>query len=178
MKSTQRNLPGMRGFLHENLPTPQAIDWSLVIPGLKLQSLNSMLACRSLGASRARVARAARERWIAGSVCRSKFGLAPPAPLTITITRIGPRRLDSDNLAASAKHVRDGIADWLEIDDGDERLTWNYAQASDGRGRYAVGIRLQSSGGEERVEPARSSRAVAAPCSARSSGRTWTRGRP
>jgi hypothetical protein len=42
---------------------------------------------------------------------------------TITMTRTG-RRMDDDNLAAAFKAVRDGIADALEIDDGDERLSW------------------------------------------------------
>jgi len=49
-------------------------------------------------------------------------------PMTITITRIAPRKLDSDNLASSAKAVRDGIADGLGIDDGSELVTWCYEQ--------------------------------------------------
>lgn len=52
----------------------------------------------------------------------------PVPPLVITIARLAPRSLDSDNLAASAKHVRDGIADWLGIDDGDPRIEWRYGQ--------------------------------------------------
>lgn len=56
-------------------------------------------------------------------------------PLTITITRIGPSSLDSDGLAISAKHIRDGIADALGIDDGDPRLTWLYDQR---KGRAAT----------------------------------------
>lgn len=51
-----------------------------------------------------------------------------PVPCVITITRVGPRPLDSDNLAISAKHVRDGIADRLGVDDGSPLLTWTYAQ--------------------------------------------------
>ena len=61
----------------------------------------------------------------------------------ITITRIAPRPLDSDNLAASAKHVRDGIADAYGLDDRNPRLAWNYAQE---RGRpkyYGVRIRIE-----------------------------------
>lgn len=69
----------------------------------------------------------------------------PAPPYTITITRIGPRKLDSDNLAGSAKHVRDGVADWLGIDDGDERLTWLYAQRSEGAGVYACEVAIESS---------------------------------
>lgn len=50
-------------------------------------------------------------------------------PLVVLITRIGPRKLDSDNLAISAKHIRDGIADKLGVDDGDEtKVRWEYAQ--------------------------------------------------
>ena len=45
-----------------------------------------------------------------------------------TITRIGKRRLDTDNLARAAKAVRDGVADAVGIDDGDDRITWVYGQ--------------------------------------------------
>lgn len=62
-------------------------------------------------------------------------------PLTVTVTRIGPRTLDTDNLAFSAKAVRDGIADAFGIDDGDERaVQWAYAQE---RGEHAVRVRIQ-----------------------------------
>lgn len=49
-------------------------------------------------------------------------------PLTITLTRISPRKLDDDNLRSALKSVRDGIADRLEIDDNDSRVTWEYGQ--------------------------------------------------
>jgi len=50
-------------------------------------------------------------------------------PCTITLTRIGVRLLDSDNLASAFKHVRDGIADALGVDDGPEGpITWRYEQ--------------------------------------------------
>jgi len=40
--------------------------------------------------------------------------------LAVRLTRIAPRRLDSDNLTATLKAVRDGVADALGLDDGDE----------------------------------------------------------
>jgi hypothetical protein len=46
----------------------------------------------------------------------------------VTITRLGKRLLDSDNLASSQKAVRDGIADALGIDDGSDRFDWRYEQ--------------------------------------------------
>ena len=52
-----------------------------------------------------------------------------PDRITITLTRFYTRRpMDSDNLAGCFKHVRDGIAKWLKVDDGDDKLTWKYEQ--------------------------------------------------
>jgi hypothetical protein len=62
---------------------------------------------------------------------------------TITLTRIAPRPLDTDNLARSFKAIRDGIADALGIDDGSKRLTWNYTQEKGPPKRYAARIEIQ-----------------------------------
>lgn len=64
----------------------------------------------------------------------------------VTITRVGKRKLDSDNLARSAKAVRDAIASNFGIDDGDEgekdsRWDWRYKQEI-GK-EYAVKIELE-----------------------------------
>ena len=70
----------------------------------------------------------------------------PSLPLVITLTRIGPRKLDTDNLERALSGVRDGIADkpprptskpgrkpasrpsWVKVDDGDPGIEWRYAQ--------------------------------------------------
>lgn len=55
---------------------------------------------------------------------------ADPFRFRVTITRCGPRKMDSDNVATSAKYVRDGIADGLGVDDGDEnKIVFEYKQA-------------------------------------------------
>lgn len=73
---------------------------------------------------------------------------APSKPrLVVTLTRIGVRALDSDNLARAFKAVRDGIADALGIDDGDSRIDWRYEQRRGGVREYAVEIRLEVSNG-------------------------------
>lgn len=54
-------------------------------------------------------------------------------PVTVLLRRIGPRMLDDDNLVASLKSDRDGIADALGMKDNDKRLVWKYAQASTGK---------------------------------------------
>lgn len=68
----------------------------------------------------------------------------PQPPLTITLTRIGPRTLDDDNLASGFKAFRDGVADWLGIDDGDKRLTWRYAQRKGKPKEYAAEVTIES----------------------------------
>ena len=42
--------------------------------------------------------------------------------------RFGPGKLDGDNLQSAIKHIRDGVADAVGLDDGDERWTWTYEQ--------------------------------------------------
>lgn len=49
-------------------------------------------------------------------------------PVTVRITRCGPRKMDRDNNISAMKGVIDGIADRLKVDDGDERINWEYGQ--------------------------------------------------
>lgn len=69
----------------------------------------------------------------------------PELPCVVTLTRIAPRRLDDDGLTAALKSCRDGVADWLRVDDRDERVTWEYRQARGGVREYAViiGVRRE-----------------------------------
>lgn len=61
-----------------------------------------------------------------------------------TLTRVGPRQLDSDNVSRAFKAVRDEVAAWVGVDDGDEGCdgfwVWMYEQR---KGLYAVEIRLE-----------------------------------
>lgn len=63
-------------------------------------------------------------------------------PVVLTITRVGPRMLDSDNAHGSAKAVRDQLASMLGITDGptDARATWRVEQR---KGPYAVEVEIQ-----------------------------------
>lgn len=53
----------------------------------------------------------------------------PELPLVITMVRCAPRLLDSDNAVGALKAVRDEVAKWLGVDDGDSRLEWVVAQS-------------------------------------------------
>ena len=69
------------------------------------------------------------------------YRAAFPIRWTITLTRIGGRTMDGDNLQASLKACRDGVADWLGIDDKDARLTWVYDQKPKQR-KQPPGVRV------------------------------------
>jgi hypothetical protein len=62
-------------------------------------------------------------------------------PLRVTFTRVGKRKLDTDNLSGGFKGLRDALAELLGIDDGDELLTWEYQQE-----RGQPGVRLHIEG--------------------------------
>ena len=68
---------------------------------------------------------------------------APPqTPMTILLTRVAPRKLDSDNLSSGFKAVRDGIADWLQIDDGHPGIDWQYKQRTGKPKEYFVEVEV------------------------------------
>lgn len=71
-------------------------------------------------------------------------GLKPPAlPVTVTLTRVSPGTLDEhDNLPSAFKHIVDGLADWLGVDDGDELVKWRYAQEKCKRGQFGVVVEV------------------------------------
>jgi hypothetical protein len=61
-------------------------------------------------------------------------------PCTVYLTRISPRKLDDDNLRGALKACRDGVADAIGVDDGDERVTWDYSQRRGKPKEYAVEV--------------------------------------
>jgi hypothetical protein len=74
--------------------------------------------------------------WLAG-----RYRVAPP--VVVTLTRVGVRKLDSDNLAGSCKHVQDAIAKCMGVDDGDERkVRWVYEQRKGLPKQYLLEVRI------------------------------------
>jgi hypothetical protein len=52
----------------------------------------------------------------------------PSPPLTVTWIHVGPRMDEGDNLPRAFKAMRDGLAAWLGVDDGNECVEWRYSQ--------------------------------------------------
>lgn len=63
----------------------------------------------------------------------------PSIPCSVVLTRFAPSNgLDDDNLAGSLKNVRDAVAKWLGVDDGDRTtVRYRYTQS---RAAWGVGI--------------------------------------
>jgi hypothetical protein len=53
----------------------------------------------------------------------------PALPVTVRLTRIGPRVWDDDNNVGGLKNCRDAVADWLGVNDGDRtQIRFEYEQ--------------------------------------------------
>lgn len=63
--------------------------------------------------------------------------------LIIRLTRVGPRTLDTDNLAAALKGHRDAVAARLRVDDASPLVRWEYHQA---KGEPAVAVMAWKAG--------------------------------
>lgn len=72
------------------------------------------------------------------------WGRPPALPVTVTMTRMGAGTLDTDNLAGACKAVRDGVADWLGVDDGNPGITWDCAQQKTPRNQYGLVVEVTS----------------------------------
>lgn len=88
---------------------------------LPLRTINALNA-REHWRKRAR--RAKKERLLA--YCATPAGLS--LPLTVNLKRLAPRLMDDDGLTASFKAIRDGIADKVQVNDGNPELAFRYSQ--------------------------------------------------
>jgi hypothetical protein len=104
--------------------------------------LVSLLNSREHWAKKAKRAKAQRQA-VANALILSRVE-RPALPCVVTITRVAPRQLDDDNLAASGKSTRDQVAAWLGVDDKPgSGVEWRYAQRKGGRAEYACEIRIE-----------------------------------
>ena len=77
--------------------------------------------------------RAKKERGLAKAAVQNalwKDMLDPmPSKIVVTFTRFAPRTLDvADNDSSAFKHVKDGVADAIGIDDRSKIYKWKYEQ--------------------------------------------------
>jgi hypothetical protein len=67
-----------------------------------------------------------------------------PHRVVVLLTRVAPKAFDShDNLRVSFKATVDAIAEWLGLDDADERFDWRYSQEPSAPKTCAVRIHME-----------------------------------
>lgn len=93
---------------------------------------------------RHRSRRAANQRFLACTCTQYAIAGMAMSIVAIRLFRIGKRRLDTGNVAAALKHVQDGVCDALGVNDGDERISWEYGQATSPLPHVLVEIREKS----------------------------------
>lgn len=77
----------------------------------------------------------------AGRALKLQALIVQRGALVVRITRVAPKRLDGDNLEASLKRVRDGLAKYVDIDDRDPSVEY---VADDERGAVReYGVRFE-----------------------------------
>lgn len=109
----------------------------------KTRSLNESFR----GDWRPRAAAAKRQRTKAMQAC-PKW---PGGPLLVVrLTRVSPRALDFANLAGALKHVQDGVASRLKVDDASSLVEWRFEQAT---GEAEVVVQIWKAGEDAPPQP-------------------------
>ena len=90
----------------------------------------------------ARAERAREQRHMTRLVLRAQSCPRPALPIVVTLTRVAPRELDDDTLRCALKAVRDGVADYLGVDDRHPDVGWLYAQRRGNVREYAAEVEV------------------------------------
>lgn len=105
----------------------------------------------------AKARRVKNQKRMAWEACVKRFGRIPTGNrqrnCRITLTRIkgkGQRDFDGDNLQSGFKAIRDGIAKYLGVDDGSDRLEWIYQQEKGDGGKGMVRVEIADREGGEK----------------------------
>lgn len=112
----------------------------------------------SMGARMALAAREKEQRQTTAGNLRAHVGAPPPRhifpeigrpgftvtnKITVMLTRMSPGELDDDGPEDALKNVRDGVADWLCIDDSKRGgVEWKYGQERTAPGVYRVRVEV------------------------------------
>ena len=85
-----------------------------------------------------------RQRQAIAAVWRTLRGPSHEPPFVVTLTRVAPRALDTDNLAAAFKSIRDEVAARLGYGDSPtDPIEWVYRQEKSKPGAYFVRVDIE-----------------------------------
>lgn len=111
---------------------------TIAIPGLRLKNVAN---AREHWSARKRRVKAERAQVLMAWILFGSPVVSPPA--RVLITRIAPRRMDSDGATIAAKSIRDELARCVfGVDDRDERIVWTVVQRRGAPREYGVTIEI------------------------------------
>lgn len=118
----------------------------LILPLKVISEANAMSRRGAPGHWREKLKRKhAQQQEVMVEMSNAMLGRRVNLPCLVTLTRIGPKKLDKDNLANSFKAVQDQVAKSLGVDDGDEsKIDWKYDQIAVSKRHYQVKIDINS----------------------------------
>lgn len=121
--------------------TIKQIDF--MIPGLRTVSEANSREHWSIKNERKK----AQQTEVAAAMQNALRGRRVELPCVVKLTRIGPNRMDDDNLIRSCKGIRDILALKLGADDGDtDKIRFEYAQMPIGSRSYGLKVEISSLG--------------------------------
>ncbi len=137
--SKRVTLPGSTPLASPSWHRAQGV-YEVVVP-IRIVSKNETAGGKENGFARSarRAKERAQTRIILGGR-RWMYGF----PVVVTLSRMAPRLLDDDN--PEVKAVRDQVAEWLGVNDGDTDLV-KFVTAQEKRGEFGCRIRIEKAGG-------------------------------
>lgn len=92
-----------------------------------------------------RYRREGQEKFLVSSMLNTSKIPKPPLPVKVTLVRCSSGVLDDDNATASMKHIRDVIAKWYGVDDGDpEKIQFIVTQEKVRRKSQGTKVRIET----------------------------------
>jgi hypothetical protein len=105
-------------------------------------ALKTVSEANQRGDWRAKHRRSATQRATVRAAAHALLGRCVVTPCVVTLTRLSARELDDDNLSSAFKAVRDGLADYLGVDDLLIKLV-RYEYAQERAKGYAVRVEFR-----------------------------------
>lgn len=146
----------MRFSAYRGYSTVRQVDVSFDVPVATVNSANETR--QGYWRNRVRRAQAQKKAMYWPLMKHLPRGTPIALPVLVTLTRVSAGVMDDDGLANSLKHVRDAIAKYLGIDDGDtQKIGFRYLQERGKKGVRLVRVKISPATrlyvSEERVVP-------------------------
>lgn len=114
----------------------------VTVPGVAVVSEANRRDHWAVKRKRARLQQEATFLALAGLGKDARDTLRAAKKVRVTFVRIGGKKLDSDNLVGAFKAIRDALAKFLRVDDGSNKLEWEWPVQEGGQRGFRIELRI------------------------------------